>query len=380
LTSGVLSLGAEHISGDGRVILREPRYVPVEYAESMKRGRVQGGDVLLVKDGATTGRAALVDEATAELRPVVNEHVFVLRPEPEADSEFLAQLLLSPPGKWAVLKNFHGAAQGGITKEFLAKVLVAAELDRNGQRAIARRATTRSGPVILLSDRVSQAYEAAEQLRYSLVDAALASVPSPDGTFADVLEHAPETGWSPREDPAGDVPVFSLSAVLHFRFDADAIKMTSAKTGPEASYWAQRDDVLITRSNTPMLVGHAAVYRGAPPRVIVPDLMFRLRFATASPDFVVLWLMTAQMRNLIIRSARGSSGTMKKITKELILALPFPRQLSLDDQRSFVEAAASTAKPAERLIEALRSQRSALHHLWASTLTQEYDKIVKASD
>jgi len=56
------------------------RYVPRDFYERMTKGRIQPNDILVVKDGATTGKVALVDESFPFQKAVVNEHVFLCRP------------------------------------------------------------------------------------------------------------------------------------------------------------------------------------------------------------------------------------------------------------------------------------------------------------
>ena len=86
--SGIPSIGGEQIDSDGRIRFEKMRYVSPEHYHEMKKGKLLFGDVLLVKDGATTGKTGYFAH---EFPAAVNEHVFILR----ANSHILPQLLYS---------------------------------------------------------------------------------------------------------------------------------------------------------------------------------------------------------------------------------------------------------------------------------------------
>jgi type I restriction enzyme, S subunit len=162
---------------------------------------------------------------------------------------------------------------------------------------------------------------------------------APDGVLADVLLGKPRNGWSARCDNAeGGVPVLPLSAVTGFSYREHAFKRTSEVTAPEAHYWLREGDLLITRSNTPDLVGHAAIYNGSPSPCIYPDLMMRLDVDDSRADkrFVLYWLRSGLARDYIRRNAKGTSPTMKKISQGTVMNLPFPVQIRIDEQRLLV--------------------------------------------
>jgi len=76
---GIPSIGAEHIIGLAKFDYSKVKYVPEEFFQKMKRGKVRNGDVLLYKDGAYIGRKAYFDYNFPFEKCCVNEHVFILR-------------------------------------------------------------------------------------------------------------------------------------------------------------------------------------------------------------------------------------------------------------------------------------------------------------
>lgn len=123
--SGVPSISAEHMLPNGTFDFSSLRYVPYEYYETMKRGHIRRGDILIVKDGATTGKTCFIDDTFPFRVAVVNEHVFILRVDnSQITPAFLFFWLWGPEGQSAIRANYQGSAIGGITQTFVEKVLV----------------------------------------------------------------------------------------------------------------------------------------------------------------------------------------------------------------------------------------------------------------
>lgn len=79
ITSGVISLGGEHLKPDGTVDYSVPRYVSDDFFQAMPTGSVRVNDCLMVKDGATTGKTAIVSSLPADGKAAINEQVFIIR-------------------------------------------------------------------------------------------------------------------------------------------------------------------------------------------------------------------------------------------------------------------------------------------------------------
>jgi type I restriction enzyme S subunit len=157
-----------------------------------------------------------------------------------------------------------------------------------------------------------------------------------EGRLGDVLLGKPRNGWSAPCTNADDgIPVLSLGAVTGFEYRPTQFKRTSEPTSKEAHYWLHDGDLLITRSNTPELVGHAAIYSGSPFPCIYPDLIMRIIVdeKRAEKSFVHRWLMTKTVREYIRTAAKGTSPTMKKISQDTVMDIPFPSRLSIEEQR-----------------------------------------------
>lgn len=118
IASGVPSIGGEHVKYDGGFAFQSVKYVPKDFARGMSKGWIRPNDILVVKDGATTGKTAFVGSDFPYPKAVVNEHVFICRPSEEIEPRFLFRYLTSKEGQDRILQNFKGSAQGGINQTF----------------------------------------------------------------------------------------------------------------------------------------------------------------------------------------------------------------------------------------------------------------------
>ena len=119
----VPSLGGEQISANGMIREDKLRFITHETFESLKSGRVEIGDILIVKDGATTGKTAFFGGIAGFDDVALNEHVFRLKLDPaQADSRYNYWFLRSARGQAEIARDFRGATVGGISRGFVSKV------------------------------------------------------------------------------------------------------------------------------------------------------------------------------------------------------------------------------------------------------------------
>jgi type I restriction enzyme, S subunit len=119
------SLGGEHVNSDGGFDFTNIKRIPRSFFEKMRSGLIAPLDILIVKDGATTGKTSLVRDDFPFPEAAVNEHVFCVRVNPEqASPTFIYHFLRSDRGQEAIQLDFRGATVGGISREFAAKTVV----------------------------------------------------------------------------------------------------------------------------------------------------------------------------------------------------------------------------------------------------------------
>ncbi|MCD7780828.1 MAG: restriction endonuclease subunit S, partial [Candidatus Gastranaerophilales bacterium] len=116
-------IGGEHIENtSGFLKLSNPKYIPEEFYKYSKQGKIQKHDILLCKDGALTGKVAIVRDEFNNIPAMVNEHVFILRCENTTTQKYLFNILYSLNGQNLLKANITGAAQGGLNSTNLKNI------------------------------------------------------------------------------------------------------------------------------------------------------------------------------------------------------------------------------------------------------------------
>ena len=194
-------------------------------------------------------------------------------------------------------------------------------------------------------------------------------------TLEKVLDVQPQNGWSPpaANHSASGTPVLTLSSVTGFQFRPEKIKFTSAVTSASRKYWVKNGDFLITRSNTPELVGHVAIAAGIEKPTIYPDLIMRM---TPAPDRIITEFLYYQMRTPALRKeimgrAQGANPTMKKISNGAVKTLPIV-VAPLPAQRVIIETLDALATETQRLASLYQQKLAALAALKKSLLHQAF--------
>jgi len=117
IDEGVPSIGAENILGLGQYNYGIEKFVSRDFYESMRRGHVKSGDVLLYKDGAKIGRKSLFRDGFPHQTCCVNEHVFILRSNEHCAQSYL-YFWLDQPKITQDIRNLNAnAAQPGINQQ-----------------------------------------------------------------------------------------------------------------------------------------------------------------------------------------------------------------------------------------------------------------------
>jgi len=114
---GAFSIGGEHITEKGDLSTENDNFVSYEFYRSMNGGQLRTDDVLLVKDGATIGKNAIVDEIPHG-KAAVNSHVYLLRGKEFCSNRFLYYLIDSEIVQEQIQVSITGSAQEGLSRKF----------------------------------------------------------------------------------------------------------------------------------------------------------------------------------------------------------------------------------------------------------------------
>jgi len=181
-----------------------------------------------------------------------------------------------------------------------------------------------------------------------------------------------EQGWSPvaaeGELASDQWAVLTLSSVRKGLFNSSAIKPIAPSADIPKEIEIADGDILLTRSNTRDRVGDVCIVRAPRPRTILCDLIYRLQLREGSidPQFLVYQMLSTVGRGQVERDARGSSGTMPKISQShikswRILLPPIEEQRLISKQIEHAIAPIGlTVKRLENEIDLIREYQTRL--------------------
>ncbi|MDE0189744.1 MAG: restriction endonuclease subunit S [Gammaproteobacteria bacterium] len=132
IREGIPSVGAESITRVGHFDFSKTKYVQKEYYDSMSKGRVLDGDVLIYKDGGKPGelRPAItyVSGGFPFPRFCINEHVFRVRTD--AFSQPVLYMALSTDDAfWQMKELATGVAQPGLNQSAVRSLRITVPTD-----------------------------------------------------------------------------------------------------------------------------------------------------------------------------------------------------------------------------------------------------------
>ena len=161
IPDGVLSFGGEHVNDRCEIEILKPKYIPIEFHEKIKNTETKLLDILLVKDGATTGKIGILENPEFENQNI-NEHVFMIRTNEEINPYYLVYFLHSKAGQIQIQRVITGATVTGLTKDVVRNLIIPYP-SQNKQNEIANHIQDIRSRAKALQQEAAQVLEAAKQ-------------------------------------------------------------------------------------------------------------------------------------------------------------------------------------------------------------------------
>ena len=183
-----------------------------------------------------------------------------------------------------------------------------------------------------------------------------------------------DSGWSPkclnRQALIGEWGVLKLGAVTWCEFDDSGQKALPPSLAPRPELEVAPGDLLFTRKNTHDLVAAVAYVHKVRPRLMLSDLIFRLRLKSGiemKPAFLWQLLIQPKQRQVIQKFAGGSAGSMPNISKAKLKTLKLIKP-PLDLQHRF----AAIVEAVEQQKASQRAHLAELDTLFASLQSRAF--------
>lgn len=164
--------------------------------------------------------------------------------------------------------------------------------------------------------------------------------------------------------PSGSWGVLKVSAVHSDGFRSDQNKLVEHESLVNPAYEVHSGDLLITRANTPELVGMACLVEDPQPKLMLCDKTLRLvvNGDMASKEYLCLCLQQPYIRSQIECSATGTSMSMKNISQHsirnlLVAIAPLPEQIEISARANTLSL---RLKHETAVLEKLKQQKAGL--------------------
>jgi type I restriction enzyme, S subunit len=377
-------LKSQHVQWD-KVILQD---LPTMWASpwEIKMLRVRTGD-LLVCEGGDVGRAGIVTGTPPE-NCIIQNALHLVSARHGNSTHFLRHLLQHASSlKWFdVLCNRATIAHFTVDKFSQMWIWLPPP---EKQRQIADyldRETTKIDALIAAKKRL---LELLAEKRKALITHAVtrglkADVPMQDSGIeflGDIpahwnIEHLKyhlfniEQGWSPQSDnfPADldEWGVLKVGAVNGWDFNSNENKRIPSELEIPLEYEIRAGDILVSRANTPELVGSASLVKEVRSKLILCDKLYRLipQGNRLLPEYLVFYLRSSSSRFEFERDASGSSSSMQNISQGTLanLWIPIPpveEQIQMvahiKNKLSLIEKLETTTRQAIALLQERRT-------------------------
>jgi type I restriction enzyme, S subunit len=322
----IVSVGGEHLDSAGGFDFTSIKRIPREFFHSMRAGKVAPRDILIVKDGATTGKTSIVRDHFPFTEAAVNEHVFCVRVDKsKALPEYIFHFLFSPLGQRAIHLDFRGATVGGISREFATKVRVPLpaladqlRIAKILDKADALRAKRRAA--ISELDGLAQAI---------FIDTFGEPSTNPKGwrrtVLGDLIAVGPQNGlYRPATDYGSGTPIVRIDAFYDGAVTGlERLKRVRISEEEQALYGLRAGEIVINRVNSRDYLGKSAVIPDLiEPTVFESNMMrFDVRRDIIQPTFLIQYLRTPFIRSRILQAAKDAIN-QSSINQQDVKAFP----------------------------------------------------------
>ena len=317
---------------DGYLDLQEISTIRINL-EDLRRYSVLPFDVLMNEGGDIDklGRGALW---RGQIQPCVHQnHVFVVRCKPALAPQFLSAWSASPPARrYFLFAGKQTTNLASINKTSLGQLPVAMPRLREEQERIAQALADADALIASLEQLLSKKRQIKQGAMQELLTGQRRLpgfiddwVPGVLGDALGELVAGVSVNSEANGTTEGAPSVLKTSAICDGQFDPTECKAIAKADVGRAQTTPRKDSLLVSRMNTPDLVGEVGYVDADYPLLFLPDRVWMAQAKHGSHvnmRWLVSLLSSAPYKQRIRDTATGTSGSMKNISKAALRSLP----------------------------------------------------------
>jgi type I restriction enzyme, S subunit len=307
------SLGAEHLADDGGFNFHKTKYITNEFYDSLNSGKIQINDILIVKDGATTGKVSFVEKDFPFDKAGINEHVFRIAIEQTTGfAKYVYFFLKSSDGKKQILNDFRGATVGGISRQFIesAKIPLPSRDDQIRIATVLTRAekliAKRKESIKALDELLKSTF--LEMFGLSNTDYKKWDI-EPLGASTEIVSGITK-GKKYGASILRAVPYMRVANVQDGHLNLSEIKTIEVTENEIRQYELKKGDLLLTEGGDPDKLGRGAVWNDEIDECIHQNHIFRVRAKDTSinPVFLSALMASKYGKSYFLKAAKQTTG------------------------------------------------------------------------
>ncbi|WP_225303088.1 restriction endonuclease subunit S [Nonomuraea aurantiaca] len=382
---------------DGRYMIRGQDYsesrgwanpgdmfrVSAQVESRYKNARVKAGDLIITIVGAGTGHVEVVPDWLDGANLTQTTARIAIRKD-VADPVYCKYLLQSHAGREQVASFVKGNAQPGLNvadvRKFRFKLPPRPDQGAIGARLLAADELIRSLTILISKERVIKQGLMQELLtgRTRLVGFCETWT---ERTIASLIDGL-AAGTSVRSvDGVAQPAVLKTSAVRGGKFDSREVKTILPQDVSRASCVPVADSLIISRMNTPAMVGDVGYVEKEQPGLYLPDRLWLARPRPGSGTSM-RWLAALLSHGETAQSVRdlatGTSNSMKNIPKTRLLSLHVSTPPS-DEQHAIAEVLRDVDAEIAALERRLEATRAIKQGMMQKLLTKSTRMVTEGA-
>ncbi|MET3436069.1 restriction endonuclease subunit S [Sphingomonas sp. 1185] len=333
--------------------------------------RVEKGDLLFARTGATVGKSYLVRDL--EFDAAFASYLIKVRCDDRIISrEFAASYFQSPRYWEQILDGSEGTGQPNFNGSKLAKLII--DLPPvSEQRRIVAKLDALTIRLARARGDLERVMILARRLRSEVLSRCLSEheAATPLGDLLTGIEAGKNLRCEERPPRLGERGVVKVSAVTWGRFDAQQSKTLPHDYTPPDAAKIRAGDLLISRANTLELVGATVLVEEEPNELYLSDKILRLVMPDADKRWVMWFLRSQAGRREIELRATGNQLSMRNISQGALRDIPIPYP-DADVRKAGVEMIEAAFARADRLEAEATRARALLDRLEAAILAKAF--------
>lgn len=324
------------------------------------------GDVLLTKDGASTGNVTL--NTIAQPFSLLSSVCLIKTDASTLNPAFLCYYLQSPDGLKSIVGQMSGAAIKRIILRDVKRATIPLPCIAEQQRivAILKKAFE---DIAAAKANTEKNVQNARALFDSHLQAVLLNKRWKQTTLGELCESV-EYGSSAKSKKEGTVPVLAMGNIQNGRFDWRKLVYTDDKAEIK-KYLLKHNDVLFNRTNSPELVGKTAIYKSEMPAIFAGYLIRIHRKEDLLDADYLNYYLNSELALSYGKTVAISSVNQANINGTKLRGYPIPIP-PISEQRTIVQKLDGVREETQRLASVYERKLAALEALKKSLLHQAF--------